>query len=232
MAISADQLERLEDKPLEVCLEICKAFSNSSPAHTPAESCLEIVVFLRTILEAGLINYDGPIPDIEDGRASRAAALNFTKGVQDTIEAILKRENAISLQRSLELRFKQTIKGSFGYEFTDGDIQRVQKLIDELRGMLTADTTLEDGHKRRLLGRLEALQKELHKKISDLSNFYNLMGDAGVALGKLGKDAKPFVDRIKEIVNIGWKSQARAEQLPSSADNPMIGNDHSGGSIE
>jgi len=44
-------------------------------------------------------------------------------------------------------------------------------------------------------------------------------------LGKLGEGAKPFVDRIKEIVDIGWKSQARAEQLQSDAENPMIGHE-------
>jgi hypothetical protein len=76
-----------------------------------------------------------------------------------------------------------------------------------------------------MLKRLEKMQSELHKKMSDISRFYELMGDAGVALGKLGEGAKPLVDRIKEIVDIGWKSQARAEQLQSDAENPMLGHE-------
>ncbi|UVM48254.1 MULTISPECIES: hypothetical protein [unclassified Pseudomonas] len=91
--------------------------------------------------------------------------------------------------------------------------------------MLAKDTLLDDGHKRRLLKRLEELQKELHKKVSDLSHFYALMGDFGVAVDKLGKGAKPFTDRIKELIGFAWKSQARAEQLPSSAENPMLEHD-------
>jgi len=91
--------------------------------------------------------------------------------------------------------------------------------------MVSANTELDEGHKQRMLKRLEKMQSELHKKMSDISRFYELMGDAGVALGKLGEGAKPFVDRIKEIVDIGWKSQARAEQLQSDAENPMIGHE-------
>ena len=39
-------------------------------------------------------------------------------------------------------------------------------------------------------------------------------GEAGVVLGKLGDDAKPFVDRVREITEVVWRCQARSEQLP------------------
>jgi hypothetical protein len=55
-----------------------------------------------------------------------------------------------------------------------------------------------------------------------LDRFYGLVGDAGVLLGKFGRDAKPFVDRIREIVEIVWRAQANAEELPSSVRSPSL----------
>ena len=122
-------------------------------------------------------------------------------------------------------RYNAVLKSSFAYEFTQGDLSRVQILVDELRTHITESHALEEGHKRRLLKRLERLQLELHKRVSDLDRFWGLVGDAGVVLGKLGNDAKPIVDRVKEIAEIVWKTQARTEELPSDSHNPMLEHD-------
>ena len=84
--------------------------------------------------------------------------------------------------------------------------------------------TLRDKAAQRLLVRLEKLQSEMHKKVSDLDRFRGLIGDAGVVLGKLGKDAKPIVDRIKEVADIVWQTQSRTEELPSGTKIPMLTN--------
>ena len=41
-------------------------------------------------------------------------------------------------------------------------------------------------------------------------------------LNKFGKDTKPIVDRIREIVEIAWWTQAIAEELPTGLPLPMI----------
>ena len=64
----------------------------------------------------------------------------------------------------------------------------------------------------------------MHKKVSDLDRFWGLIGDAGVVLGKLGNDAKPIVDRIKEVAEIVWQTQSRAEELPSGTKIPLLSN--------
>ena len=99
----------------------------------------------------------------------------------------------------------------------------MQALINDLRGTIAANGSLVAEHKARLLKRLESLQAELHKKISDLDKFWGLIGDAGVVLGKLGNDAKPIVDRIRDIADIVWQTQSRAEELPSGTNIPQIG---------
>jgi hypothetical protein len=111
----------------------------------------------------------------------------------------------------------------FGYEFTEGDLNRVQELINELRESIAASDLFEDAHKQRLLARLEKMQAELHKKVSDLDRFWGLMGDATVMLRKFGDDAKPIVDRVRELSQIVWNTQSHAEELPSDSPMPLIG---------
>ncbi|MDL2122474.1 MAG: hypothetical protein LWX51_05170 [Deltaproteobacteria bacterium] len=41
-------------------------------------------------------------------------------------------------------------------------------------------------------------------------------------MGKLGSDAKPIVDRVREISEIVWRTQARAEELSSDFPSPLI----------
>ena len=103
-------------------------------------------------------------------------------------------------------------KGFF-YEFTESDFEKVQVLVNELRDLITKSEDFEPGHKRRLLRRLEKLQAELHKKMSNLDMLWGLIGDAGVVLGKFGEDSKPFVDRIGEILQIVCRIQAKAENV-------------------
>ena len=110
----------------------------------------------------------------------------------------------------------------FHYEFTDADLKRMQELINELRDLIAESKQINDEYKRRLLLKLEKLQTELHKRMSDIQHIYGLIGDAGVLSGKLGRDSKPLVDRIRELLQIGWRSQAGAEQLPASARPALL----------
>lgn len=121
-------------------------------------------------------------------------------------------------------RFNTLFNNSFSYEFSQGDLERIQNLINELRVSISKSELFTADHRQRLLKRLEKLQGELHKKVSNLDRFWGLIGDAGVALGKFGNDAKPIVDRIREISEIVWRTQARSEELPSGATTPFLPN--------
>jgi hypothetical protein len=112
----------------------------------------------------------------------------------------------------------------FCYEFSDGDLQKMQNLINELRDIVTKSDLFTAEHQQRILKKLEKLQSELHKKVSDLDRFWGLISDAGVAIGKFGQDAKPLVDRIREIADIVWRTQLKAEELPSGYKIPLLPN--------
>ncbi len=143
---------------------------------------------------------------------------SFCDRLQDTVY------NRAIAQRSADLDRKFVGKFNLGfcYEFTEEDIDRSQTLINELRVEIAKSKFFEESHRQRLLRRLEKLQSELHKKMPDIDRIWGLVGDAGVAIGKFGADAKPIVDRIRELAQIGWKNQARAENLPDDCGNPFF----------
>jgi hypothetical protein len=153
---------------------------------------------------------------------------NYTLLVKEAIKPMVESEVGNTRKRELlsaiNLKKKKLDKGFF-YEFSAGDLSRIQVLINELREEITASDLFENGHKQRLLRRLEVMQSEMHKKMGDVDRIWGLIGDAGIVIGKFGKDAKPMVDRIKEMTKITWNTQARAEELPSSSQNPLLGHE-------
>jgi len=181
---------------------------------------LEVFALVSSLRDADMIQIDVYEPDLDgDILASASRIWEYF----NLVDANLNGQASARRLEDLKRKFTVAISNGFGYQFTEGDIDRIQDIVNELRSLLTKDSGLDDGHKRRLLKRLEELQKELHKKVADLDHFYGLMGDFGVAVGKLGQDAKPITDRIRELIGFAWKAQARAEQLSSNAENPLLG---------
>lgn len=169
------------------------------------------------------------IPEVgHDKKENIKSFIEYTGKIRLLIQPLIDDEvgasNKNQLLTAIENKKKILNKGFF-YEFTDGDLNRIQQLINELRDQVSTSTLFDDGHKVRLLRRLETLQAEMHKKVSDVDRLWGLIGDAGIAIGKFGKDAKPFVDRIKELSQITWRTQSRAEELPSGAPNPFLEHD-------
>ncbi|MBY6073415.1 hypothetical protein KUV35_19095 [Marinobacter salsuginis] len=151
--------------------------------------------------------------------------VSYASKVRALIEPLIIEENAnLESKKFYDLinKKKADLEKGFYYEFTNGDLKRIQEILNELRDKISTSELFGGNHKTRLLRRLERLQAELHKRMSDLDRFWGLVGDAGVVLGKFGNDAKPFVDRIKEISDIVFRTQARAEELPSAATNPLL----------
>jgi hypothetical protein len=146
---------------------------------------------------------------------------NISSFFANTHDELKKKVNDIKLNRARQ-KFAKQFGGVFLYEFSDGDLATIQRLLNELRDIITKSELFDAKHKQRILGKLEKLQSELHKKMTTLAKIWDLIGEAGVVLGKFGKDAKPFVDRIREIAQIAWRTQARAEELPSGTTLPLL----------
>jgi hypothetical protein len=184
-----------------------KAYKDYVEAYMATEIFLEIKKFKLT-----------SISFTQDKLKNLDNIINFFKVLRIEIK---KREDFIFIEKSRE-KFRQFFGQLFIYEFSNGDLILIQKLINELRDLITHSELFDSKYKERLLKKLEGLQSEIHKKMSNLDKFWGFVGELGVVLGKFGKDAKPFVDRIREILQIVWRTQARSEELPSATAIPLL----------
>ena len=228
MLFSDDFIREVEEDPINGVVQACEmAFSAIKEVMTDEQSwnqdehelLWEAASFINAVLEQeGFTvpaNFPEPTGDITINCKKTHEYISIVKNH-------FKEQSILLKVQSYTSRYKTSLKSSFAYEFSKGDLDRIQVLINELRSKISEQEYLEQEHKQRLLKRLEKLQSELHKRVSDLDRFWGLVGDAGVVLGKLGKDAKPIVDRTREIAEIIWKTQARSEELPSGTQNPML----------
>jgi hypothetical protein len=183
------------------------------------DGMIEAYALISEMAAGGLIHIDLYEPDLNGPFHEDCQKLiDFLTGMRAAYVP-RRTERLLDGQRN---RFRVSLGSGFIYEFTQGDLDRIQVLINELRTLIRDSTLFDPAHQRRLLSRLEKLQTEMHKKVSDVDRFWGLVGDAGVALGKFGSDVKPMVDRVREIVDIVWRTQARAEELPSGTKPPLI----------
>lgn len=236
MRIPQEILDKVMDDPLAGTIEALTfvlSFDEGEWEDRDEEIMLEAYALVSSLSETGRISVNALPPTINSVLKTTCSQLQrFLVEAKHQVEAKLRIDTNQRKLDQMKNHFSITLNNAFGYEFTDGDLKRIQQLLNELRELVSANTELDADHKQRLLKRLEEMQREMHKKVSDLSRFYALVGDAGVMLGKLGTNAKPLVDRMKELAGIAWTAQARAEELPSGSDHPMLGNDSEPAAIE
>jgi hypothetical protein len=225
-------LSSLPSDPYEAVKKMCHKFNEMNNEHyvDPTGDYVEnIMEYYDTYIEAfaaleAFITATGlPFssrPPLQEQRSIENinSICTFFYNVMGEID---KREHKLTLGRARE-KYAGMFGTTFVYQFSDGDIKRIQQLLNELRDTITKSELFDAKHKQRILSKLEGLQSELHKKMSNLDRFWGLIGEAGVVLGKFGQDAKPLVDRIREIAQITWRTQARAEELPSGTTLPLL----------
>jgi len=112
--------------------------------------------------------------------------------------------------------YEIALGNAFHYEFSEGDLKRIQSLLNQIRELISTAEELEEDHRDRLLRRLDKLQSEFHKKVSDLDRCWGFLMDLGLAVGLMAKNAEPLVGLVKQVVDIVWPEQARAWGLPSN----------------
>ncbi|MGZ5077700.1 MAG: hypothetical protein ACXV9R_13880 [Methylobacter sp.] len=228
MLFTDEFIVSLNEDPIKGTLQICEITFQDLPSEHPRqqkdyEKLIEIYALLTELIESGLL----PV-NIQSKFSLSGNLYQDCRNILEFVNHV--REKCKLLHSQLELQSKRSkLKAALGttfcYEFSQGDMDRVQSLINQIRDLIASSKNLEEDHQRRLLMRLEKLQSELHKRMPDLDRFWGLIGDAGIVLGKLGTDAKPVVDRVKEIADIVWRTQSRAEELPSGTTPPLLEKD-------
>lgn len=224
MIFNDDFFDELPSDKLEVGIKICQEIKKFDYELKDAGAKFHAYVdYLDALgaLTALVQTYDFQFvpPKLKTDKHENIKLINqFTLHILYTLETELANSN---LGNSLD-RYKKKLTNVFSYKFTDGDLTKIQSLLNDLRNLINESELFDAKHKERLLNRLESLQKELHKTMSSLDKFWGLIGEAGIVLGKFGQDAKPIFDIIKTIADIVWRTQVSSEELPTGTTLPML----------
>lgn len=100
------------------------------------------------------------------------------------------------------------------FTFSDSDYSRMQKLINELRDLISKSEKIVDNHKTRLLRRLEQLQGEVHKTVGDVDRALGVILEVSAVARKIGEDMKPLSDRAREMAEIIMRVIASFQGFP------------------
>jgi hypothetical protein len=218
--------EDLSADPQLALSQICSLFllSRDKTNANNLNYYLEFYAIVEAFVDEHKLKLKLDLPEIRslETQAKKDKVAHFAATINSSLVDYVRENKESGELDKFRRQFSTKFGNPFIYEFTDGDIARIQLLLNELRDLISSSSDFEEKHKRRLHKRLENLQSELHKKMADLDHLWGLLGDAGVAIGKFGEDSKPIVDRIREITDITWKTQSRAEELPSNTPSPEL----------
>ena len=227
-------LDSLPDDPLRASLMLCnhaeqidKKFANTKQKVKYYANYINLFAALEAYMKAINILIESPKLTFNNREEDIIHINAYILTVSKMIHKLNKfHEGSFLLDKASE-KYGIKLGVVFGYKFTDGDLDRIQDIINELRDLIVNSDLFEARHRNIILIKLEKLQKSLHKTMSSLDQFWGFIGEAGVVMGKFGKDAKPFVDRIKEILQIVWRTQAHSEELPSETPLSLLSSEHS-----
>jgi len=148
---------------------------------------------------------------------------------------------AADMYRDASLKYAEDGRNPFEYQFDAGQLSRLQVLVNEVRDQISSLQGIPDAWRRRMLRRLEALQSELHERMSSMDRFWGVIGEALPVLHALGVASKPIVNRLREIAEIGLQIHAKAFAielppgtaiLPPGEDDPPLPEIHTLGPDE
>ncbi|WP_282875803.1 hypothetical protein [Pseudomonas peli] len=228
MDLPKKYLEQISENPISGVVKLCAYIRAMNDQHQEwsddlIDLILQAFAALEVLISEEQVSVDTELPDVwQDSPIDMAAkALGFIHAIE---QELTQQASTIKLN-DYRQKFSNLLSKRPAYEFTEGDIEQIQEHVNQLRKLLQAATDLDEGHRARMLKRLEGFQSELHKKMSDLTKFFGFMGDMGVAMRKLGQDAKPIVDRYEQIIRAGWQAEARSAGLPHDSEMPRIGHE-------
>lgn len=201
----------------EALILICKAYMNWNTKLQPADRVakfqeyVDAFSFLVAFGKTRSVPMAPPNIDASD-RASSISSIDlfFHTVMRDAVTRV-----GTEYQNRAVNKFAKLLEAAFFYEFSKDDLSKIRTLIVELKNEIWKTDDLDDNHKGRLRVRFEKLLHGLNERRSDLDCYLGLIGEAAVLTAKLGDDAKPLVDRIRLILGIVLKVQAKSEGVPA-----------------
>jgi hypothetical protein len=196
--LPADNFEALAALATE--FERFDGHARQLPEHH--DDYVEALGILRAFATARLATLE-PFPEIGPQRHQNITNITayFAK-LRTTVRLELTSRHARGHFESKTEEYLSLFSRASAYEFAEPAFCRAQTLFTELRDLVRTSALLADDQKRRLLRKLEAARGELHKKTNDIDRFWGFLGEAAIAMRKLGPDFQPVTQRMLELAEL------------------------------
>jgi hypothetical protein len=226
MIIDDSFINSLPSNKLLAESEIINAFmnlmNNSSIAQNKQqyyEDFIEIFGFYQVFAEQNQLEVAFPKLTL-DKKINIGLIIRFFETRNKEIERDVLEFNQERILYEKKSQFRTILEDVTIFDLTDRELRIINRLIDELLDIISETKEINGYHSNKLVKRLNSLINILNTKIRSFDQFWALIGDGAILLGKFKGKAKPVVEKIKEIINVVWKIQARCEDLTS--DVPMM----------
>jgi hypothetical protein len=188
------------DRAIVAIIEPFFDFVDSTRHNFNTEESYKAASEFRTVLDAFFESRDinKNVPNVTNDAHSIDSIIKYALSLQSTS----KEKIDIQEQEANKHEYLKIFKKEPVYVFTDSEFKKIQKLMNELRNLISNSELISAEHKRRLLRRLEAMQAELHKKTSDIDRFWGFIAEAGICARKFGEDMKPITERVETLGRI------------------------------
>ncbi len=227
--------KNLSDVPLVALFELCEEFLDRTKHYDGGKDNNHHLTFGHWMTAYSAIQLfadEYALPQLEDLTISDSTERAVTE-IHETIDRLHSAITDIALQARLnkaitdartlaQKKHADHVRSSFAYTFTDNELDTIHTQLTALAVQIEKSELFEDKHKQRILDKLDALQAEIHKRMTTLDRFWGFFSEAGVMLGKFGNDIKPLTDRIVEVGRIVTGAQARAEGLEGHLSLPDL----------
>ena len=191
---SPEFLKQLPDDPATAVFALASAFQ--SAFHQSAQQSDENALYGYALIYSfvkqrashlfELARLDGPVP--------RENMMRAISELQSRADTLLRKAKMDRIFEESEAKFLPLFGRTIVFELSDDQLANIQRLLNELRNVISAadESHVDADHKQRLMGKLEALQRELHKKMTTFDKFWGFVAEA-----------RSYLPRVREVTELG-----------------------------
>ena len=143
--------------------------------------------------------------------------VDFGAATQIVCNSIIDVIRPLSIRASFEAgrhEASKSLQENF-VKLTIEEVEAIENHIKEARSKIRVSKAFDQKHKDRLLQRLEKLQAEIHKKLSDKDVFLAAMTEVTAAVGQSAENLNPVAKLFRYMLKITDGRSDSPLQLPS-----------------
>src|ERR1017187_4850734 len=176
----ADVWKDLDSNPSVAAYHLARHFVSKHQSVNPSKrnGCFveAFHIFMFFCTDNGIARLLPKLPEIGDNSETNINSIVgfFQQTIAVLTPAMVARNTQTEVEAAIELakkRYAEISATTFAYEISEQDYDQLQSLIDKMRGLLHNSALFDEVGRSALLRRLEALQRELNRRMVSFDAF-------------------------------------------------------------